>query len=48
VKSFKIALLLVSAGSLVAFGSCARYALDALYVLPQLTDLLTSITDATT
>jgi hypothetical protein len=45
---YKLALLLVSGGALLSIGSCGRWALDALYVLPQFADFFQSLTDTTT
>lgn len=46
-KFYKLALLLVSGGALLSFASCGRWALDALYVLPQFADFFQSMTEAT-
>jgi hypothetical protein len=47
VKVYKLALLLAAGGSLLGFGSCGRYMLDVLYVLPQFADFFQSLNEAT-
>ncbi len=43
-KLYKYVLLLASGGSLLALGSCGRWAIDFLYILPQISDSLSSLT----
>jgi hypothetical protein len=46
-KLHKLALLLLSGGTLLSFAGCARWALDLLYVLPQFVEFFQSLNEAT-
>jgi hypothetical protein len=47
VRLYKLAVLLASGGALLGFSSCGRLLIDAIYLLPQLTDSLSSLTSLT-